>query len=302
VNSLYPAAVAPDFVVNGEVYALPLYMDTLSLIYNKAWFDQAGIPNPPSTWQEFSDDIPKLRTLNAQGQLVKTAAGIGGTANTVPYAADIVQLLMFQNGAQIVDSSGRANFTGSTAEEAFQYYLNFANPSWSSYTWNEKQGNAWEDFFTGKTAMIFAYRNDTKMFADRSPFLDWSMAPVPQVSLDHTADVARYQGLAVWIKGSSPDWAWDFILYATTLEKPQADYLNATERLPALRTVIEQQAKTDAAPFVKQALNAHSWFMPGDANVSVVFSDAIGRALTGAATPADSLKQAEAELNRLFGK
>lgn len=305
VDSSYPEAVMSDFVSDGEVYALPLYMDTLSLVYNKSWFDQAGIAVPPATWKDFSDDVQKLRTLNAQGQLVKTGAAIGGSEATITHAADILQLLMLQNGARILDNEGRANFAGgnSPAEKAFEYYLSFADPASENYTWNEDQGDSFEQFLTGKTAMIFAYREETKKLQERSPFLNFDIAPVPQINADSPVNFPSYQGLGAWVNGASPAWAWNFISFAAINSAAQGDYLNATGRLPALRNLIGNVADDPVAgPMVKPALTARSWPMPAHENVVTIFSDAVSRVLKGTMSAAESLTQAEGKLNQLLGK
>ena len=48
----FPDVVSSDFSAGGKVYALPLYIDTLALLYNKTIFDNAGIAQPPKTWEE----------------------------------------------------------------------------------------------------------------------------------------------------------------------------------------------------------------------------------------------------------
>ena len=37
-----------------------LYIDTIGLYYNKALFNNAGIVNPPKTWDEFNSDVKQL--------------------------------------------------------------------------------------------------------------------------------------------------------------------------------------------------------------------------------------------------
>jgi ABC-type glycerol-3-phosphate transport system substrate-binding protein len=66
-DSLYPTVATQDFAPDGIVYALPLYIDTLTLFYNKDLFDSAGIAVPPKTWVDFETLVPKLRGLDATG-------------------------------------------------------------------------------------------------------------------------------------------------------------------------------------------------------------------------------------------
>lgn len=47
----FPDIVSKDFVSGGNIYALPLSIDTLAMIYNKDLFNTAGIATVPSTWE-----------------------------------------------------------------------------------------------------------------------------------------------------------------------------------------------------------------------------------------------------------
>ena len=49
-----------DLVVANKIYAIPFYIDTIGLYYNKALFNNAGIVNPPKTWDEFNSDVKQL--------------------------------------------------------------------------------------------------------------------------------------------------------------------------------------------------------------------------------------------------
>src|SRR3989344_8708852 len=59
-EELFPRAVVQDFTAGGAVYALPIYMDTLALIYNNDSFDKKGIAEPPASWLDFQEIVRKL--------------------------------------------------------------------------------------------------------------------------------------------------------------------------------------------------------------------------------------------------
>jgi len=69
--------------------ALPLSLDTLAMIYNKDLLDSAGIAVLPKNWNDFDGDVARLRSVNAQGQIVQAGAAIGGSAASIANAADI---------------------------------------------------------------------------------------------------------------------------------------------------------------------------------------------------------------------
>src|SRR3989344_444688 len=78
-KALYPTVVAQDFAPDGFIYALPLSLDTLALLYNRDMFDSAGVATPPKNWKEFEEAVKKLRRLDASGRLVRAGAAIGGS-------------------------------------------------------------------------------------------------------------------------------------------------------------------------------------------------------------------------------
>ncbi|MFZ2603029.1 MAG: extracellular solute-binding protein, partial [Candidatus Omnitrophota bacterium] len=63
-----------DLVRSGNVYAVPFYVDTIALYYNKSLFNNAGIVNPPKTWDEFNVAVKKLSSKSENGDLVRSGA------------------------------------------------------------------------------------------------------------------------------------------------------------------------------------------------------------------------------------
>src|SRR3989344_557609 len=112
LQSLFPTVIEQDFAPDGIIYALPLYLDTLALFYNKDFFDEKGIALTPKNWEDFQNMIPKLRELDRAGKITKAAAAIGGSNRSVENATDILNLLMLQTGTKMVsDDFSRATFS-----------------------------------------------------------------------------------------------------------------------------------------------------------------------------------------------
>lgn len=59
-NSFAPGAL-DVFNVDGKYYGVPWDMGMVSVWYNKDLFAQAGIANPPATWDEFLTDVQMLK-------------------------------------------------------------------------------------------------------------------------------------------------------------------------------------------------------------------------------------------------
>ncbi len=306
LRALFPVTVEDDFADASGIYALPLSIDTLALFYNKDIFDRAALIAPPSTWDEFVSVVGKLRVADSRGGVTKAAAALGGSSRTVESAPDILQLLLFQNGAQLVSADGTtAGFSGSSARgksvNALNFYLQFADAGSSVYTWNESMPRAREAFAAGKVAMILDYRAARASLAAQSPFLRIGIAPAPQVSKDAAVAFPRYKGLAVSRQSRQGAWAWDFVVNVATIPSIVRGYLAASGESPALRSEIGRRLDDpELGVFAKQALIARSWRAPSAAEADNVFDTAIRSVLTGQADSNAALNRANDQITQLL--
>lgn len=309
LQSYFPDVVASDFVSNGQIYALPLSIDTLAMIYNRDFFNSAGIATPPTTWNDFEADVTKLRVLNAQGQIVRAAAALGGSETSIANAPDILSLLMLQNGTTMTSADfSSAEFAsdygaGNTGLAAFDFYLQFANAASPYYTWNDAMGDATQSFIQGKTAIIFDYQSSLTAIKAKAPFLNIGVAPMPQPSnATIRVDYPRYQGLAASKQGQSLS-AWDFILYLTAYTEGENIYLKDTGYPPAQRIAITAaENDPNLAAFAPQALTAQSWHEADSITIGGIFNTAIQSALSGSTSPEQALSIAQSSVSALMQK
>ncbi len=307
----FPTVVEQDFVRNRQIYGLPLTIDTLALIYNKDLFDSAGIVSPPATWEEFQNDVVKLRSINGEHQIVRAGAAIGGSKTSIPQATDILSLLMLQNGAQMTaPDQSAATFAGDDATNgtspgvnAFNFYLQFANAASPYYTWNDGMGDALQDFAQGKVGMLFGY---TSMLADiraKAPFLNIGVAPMPQPA-DATIKV-NYPKYTAFVAAKNGNFqsAWQFLISLTTSGANESIYAEQIGGFPALRSLIGA-GLTDPASLVyaNQVLTARSWYEADDAKISDIISAAIQSVLNGSSDSSRALLQAQASVTALMNQ
>jgi multiple sugar transport system substrate-binding protein len=304
----FPDVVSQDFVSNGNIYALPLSIDTLAMIYNKAIFNTAGIANIPKTWEDFENDLPLLREENQQGQIVQAAAAIGGSETSIYNAPDILFLLMLQNGAQMTSADDSSvtfatsgNGTDNAGVNAFNFYLQFANSGNSDYTWNDDMGDALDSFAQGKTAVIFDYSSALAQIAAKSPFLNYGVAAMPQPAGATVAiNYAKYNGLAVSKDSTNIAGAWNFVIGLTTSLTDENIYTKDTGSPPALRSGIAADLTSPAmAVFAAQALTAQSWDESNSEQIDTITNGAIQNVLNGAADSTAALTQAQTAINSI---
>jgi ABC-type glycerol-3-phosphate transport system substrate-binding protein len=258
-----------------KIYALPMGVDTLGLFYNQDMLNAAGIPQPPATWEDFQRAVMLLTKLDPAGAVVQSGVGLG-TSKNVERAADILSVLMMQNGANMVDDRGRVTFNDIPAGtprdvnpgvDAVRFYTDFANPTKEVYTWNASQSSSLEAFVNGKAAMFLGYSYHLPIIRTLAPKLNVGVAALPQISV--ADDVQQVNFVNYWAQGVSrdsknTDYAWNFILYATD-EKNVPSYLAEAGKPTALRNLISgQREDEDLGVFVDVLLTAKTWYRGKD--------------------------------------
>lgn len=289
MRSIFPEVVEKNFIRQGRTYALPLFIDTLALIYNKDAFNQASIIDPPSTWSELENVVPTFTKYDVNGNISQTAIALG-TVENVNNASDILQLLMFQNGEINSGRSGSKSLT---------YYTKFSNPGNSLYTWNINQPFSVNALTQKKTAMIIDYASEVKKIKDRNPFLNIRVAPVPQTAGQNSTSYANFVGYAVSNQSRAPALAWDFIINMTTNENIAESYNLAAGEPPALLSLIKKYLNDpDWTVFSKQALSASSWQEVDSLVVDKILEKAINLVVSGKTTPENAMRAVDEEYSQ----
>ncbi|MDP3901412.1 MAG: extracellular solute-binding protein [bacterium] len=302
-QSLFPTVVEQDFAPDGVIFGLPLYLDTLALFYNKDYFDAKGVALPPKTWEEFQSLVPRLVELDSSGKVVRAAAAIGGSNRSINRATDLLNILMLQSGAEMVNSSFRqAEFASAQGVDSLRFYTKFANPVNNYYTWNENLHYSLDNFSEGSVAMIFNYAYQVPLLEEKNPFLRFEVATIPQpTGASQPINFANYWGLATSIKSSNPAAAWDFAIYLTTNLEAQHKYLDLTQKPPALRSLIDGLlSDNEWGVFAKQALTARSWPQIDNNIVEQEFSAMIAAVISGQKTPEKAIQEAEEKITFLM--
>jgi len=261
LRSLFPTVVEQDFAPDGAIFALPLYIDTLSLFYNTDHFDDANVPFPPTTWDEFQELIPKLRKVDAGGKIVRAGAAIGGGNANVNRASDLLSLLFLQSGVEMTAPDfGRATFAGK-GKDTVAFYTKFGNAANPYYTWSDNFKNSIDGFADGSISMMINYAHQIPVIKTKNPFLHFAVSPVPQpANTDQKVSYASYWGLAVSNGSRRPISSWNFIARFLTNTQTVQSYTSGVNRIPALRSLVTTaSADPELGPFASQVLTARSW-------------------------------------------
>lgn len=311
--SAYVDGVASDVIRDGQVWALPLSMDTLVLYYNKDLLNNAKVFEPAKSWPELATQIESnhLTVTDTEGHLVRSGVALG-TSNNVPYASDLLQLLMLQNGATMVTPEKRVAFNQSAGLTALNFYTSFARSTKTTYSWDGNQTNAHDAFIQGKVAYFFGTLADRATIEASS--LNWSVAPMLHLAAegDNDAssgstryiDTARYPVMMVSKASSTAGratQAWSFLQFSSQAANVK-DYLAVTGGLSGQKSIlVTQKDDPKLNIYAGQLLTAKTWYHgSGGPSIDKYFNDLITSVVSGQADAQEALdlaaKQVESTL------
>lgn len=253
---------------------VPVGLDSLALYYNKDLLNAAGIPTPPENWTQFADQVRKITRLDAQGNILLSAASIG-TAYNVERSVDILTALMAQNGTEMSNAAGVPTFHLMPAllsnsrevppsHQAVQFYTDFANPATDVYTWNANQPASLDAFIQGRTAFFFGYSYHYDTIRSRAPRLNLGLSKLPQIEGNQTKNIANYWYWVVSRKSKNQDVAWRYLNTLTNADIAKKILENAN-RPAARKSLLSGQLENERiGVFASQVLTAVSWYKGQD--------------------------------------
>ncbi|MGC9046591.1 MAG: ABC transporter substrate-binding protein [Minisyncoccia bacterium] len=273
LSNQFPNVVYQDFVYNNQIYALPVYIDTLALLYNKNIFNQKGVALPPQTWNDFQNTIQQIITKDPDSnQIILPAAAIGGSSNSINYATDIFLNILMQNKLLSPNTD--------IIKQSLSFYTQFTNAANNYYTWNDFIGKDFQMFGQEKLAMIFAYAKDLPTIQQQYPLINIATTNFPQFDSNNKISLAKYYGYVVSKQSTKKSIAWQFVLQLTTQPKNANSYISARKLPPALNYLINQTANIpNIGIFAKQNLYAKSFPINNQAITSL--SDIIAKIISG---------------------
>lgn len=278
VGVVEPDVLAADPADNKKkIFALPFYLDTLALYYNKDLLSQNGIVKPAADWATLLAQADKLTKKTEAGVITQGAVAMG-LGNGVHRAADLVAALMMQSGARMTLDDGRVVFNApvnQNADEeqpgarALHFYLDFGNPAKKAYSWSTDMGDALDAFAQGKIAYYFGYSYDLPTIRNRNQRLNFDVTGMPQLEPNKPVNIANYWLETVSKKSKHVDEAWLFIMETATNKDAIKKFVTNTKRIAALNEVIQGQLEDlDLGVFAKQALTARSWYHGKNSNAA----------------------------------
>ena len=312
VKSDWPSNLADDVSSNGDVYGVPNEVDLYALNYNKALFAKAGIPNPPTTWDELKADAKKLTDKSAGQQ------GFGLITNWAAGAVHPFLSLAASNGGSFLKpDKSAADLTSSNDEAAADLYAQLVKdgstvPSMSAAN-ADTTGPYLDNFANGKTGMIIManwWESALKktMGAKAS---DIATAPVPVGPDGQKSSSISYSWLTVVNGHATSDTqkaAWSFLQFLNgptsgkTGSSAMGDMLMDQGILPSRTSDLTAHQTELSDPFIKTYVDELPNATPfpvtaGGAQASDALQTHVENLIFGRESPSKAMSGAETEVN-----
>ena len=177
---------------------------------------------------------------------------------------------------------------------ALNFYTSFANPSSANYNWNSRSDYSIDAFVNGRAAFLYSYSYTRATILQKSPNLNFDVAPVPQPNLnDPSVNFANYWGYVVSKQSKNSAIAWDLLKFITS--KDSLDKFYAQNKEPSSRKdLIQLQIQDpDIGVFANANLTAKSFYRPNQSQMDGIFGQVIDNVILNGLQPAQALNQAE---------
>ncbi|UXX96225.1 sugar ABC transporter substrate-binding protein [Streptomyces sp. AD2-2] len=281
--------------------AVPLYSMAYALYYNKQIFADAGISQPPATWDELVADGKKIQ---AKGKQVIGAEGANVSEN-IHHAFVFAK----QHGADFFTADGKPDFTSDGVVAAVKQYVDLMAKDKVIPVGNAEyaQNQSVSDFAKGKTAMLMWQSASANLKSQGMSESSYGIAPIPVQSGTpgtgaQTNSMVAGINLAVFKNTNNLDGSTKFVKFMTS-DAEQKILNTAYSSIPPVKTAQEDTAfNTPANAVLKDTLAKSAAALPQVADesqfetavgtaVKDLFADAAaGRAVTTASVKAELQK------------
>lgn len=237
----YWKTAVDSFRIAGRTYGIPIWGGDCLVIYNRAAFRDAGVPEPPERWtlDQFLQTCQALTAdTDGDGRLDRFGFLVPNWVYWLPFH--------YAFGATYLDPS-RTRWTlwGAEAEASYQFWRDLRHKHHVSPRRDELTESGSVAFMTGRVAMFIS-----------GP---WAMPPLNEAGVDY--DIAHmpsgpggrgtrvtWDSLMMFAGSKKKAWAWKFIHFVASQQAQEivAEYQRS---VPALKAA--QEAYTKGNPRVR---------------------------------------------------
>ena len=288
----------------GKTWGIPFQRSTVVMYWNKEAFKEAGLDpeKPPTSWAELKTMAAKLTRKDASGKV--TQYGVQIPSSGFPYW--LFQTLSTTNDVLLANETGnKVTFDNPKVIEALQFWVDLGKAGVHP-TGVVEWGTTPKDFFEKKAAIIYTTTGNLTNIRKNAPF-DFGVAMIP----GHKRKGSPTGGGNFYIfKKSTPaqqEAAYKFVKWITQPERAAQWSIDtgyvatspAAYDTPALKKYTADfppaLVARDQLPVSVAEFSTHD-----NQRVTKALNDGLQAALTGTKTPAQAMKDAQAEANRIL--
>jgi multiple sugar transport system substrate-binding protein len=244
--------------------AVPLYNKVYQLYYNKKLFREAGLTDPPATWDEFVAAGKRLtKDTNGDGKPDQWGLALRGQASTV--ALHYAYILGSARGAKYFDG-GKPTFDSPAAVAGIEQYLswmgrdNIVNPSDAE---NADWADVYEAFVNHRAGMMLVQTLGKTLSDYKLTDQDYGVAAVPSIGAGGT-DIGSFVGgtnISIFKATDNLSGAVDLVKFLTSA--PEQVVLNtAFGTIPPVKDATGPAFDTPEVKIARQTMASRAIAMP----------------------------------------
>jgi len=304
LKGFYPALMM-NGTYKGKVYGIPFQRSTIVLYWNKDAFKEAGLDpeKPPASWNEMTQMAQKLVKKDASGNVTRWGVMVPSTG----YAYWMFQAFARQNGQDLMNRDGnQVNYANPAVVEALQYWRDLGAKHKVMPEGTVEWGTLRQAFTEGKTAMMWHTTGNLTAVKDSAKFpFGVAMLPAAKQRGSPTGGGNFYL-----FKKTTPEERKAALAFVRFMTAPgrAADWSMATGYVATSPAAYDMPTLKSYAASFPAAVVARDQFQYATPELSTfqtgrvrkLLDDAIQASLTGQKQPAEALKAAQAEADRLL--
>lgn len=295
------------FLDTDGILGVPFSIDPLVAYWNRDMFGSAGISQPPQYWDEFLRLAESLTVRGSTNAISKSAVSIGEFSN-VTNAKEILSAMALQAGVPITArsvSSGKlesainlsANF-----QSVVNFYVEFANPVKSVYTWSRSLPNSQAMFTSGDLGVYFGFGSELPKIKAKNPNLDFDITYFPQArNTSSKTTFGRIYAVSAVKWSSKVSSAMQLALIFGSQAGVKA-WSESSGLPPVRRDLLSVKPSNPyAVIYYDSALWSKGWLDPDSARTKKIFQDMVESITSGWMTTPQAVNQAAAQMGNLLG-
>lgn len=297
------------FLNNNGIIAFPITINPIMMYYNRTLLDSNNVVYPPSYWEELPDLVKIFTKKTPEGQILKSAFALG-QVNNINNAKEILFSMFFQNGNPVTYLAPNNIYYSTLKKDqeidaklvnAFDFYLNFANPLNSNYSWNRSLPNSFDAFLKEDLVFYFGFASELNKIFEKNPNLNFGVYPIPQYKNNNTkATLGKVEGIAMsrFTKNNIVSYAALNLLVNGSF----ADKLSKALAIPpARRDLLVKINKDSYSPvFYSSALFTKTFIDPSKKDTDNLFRSLLEQVLSNGSDTKDAVESLHNRLNLLL--